>query len=166
MTENGPAHAGEPKGTSDPTKRFAARLDQLFREVHPADRGPWTNAEAARAIGVSETYIGYLRKGSRDNPTLSQMQALAKFFGVPATYFVDNGEGESARADVELLAQLKGMGVRQIALRTLAEMSDDSVTSVLPVMQRLAETQAKEQGPRGRRMRPRDSSKKQGSDGL
>ncbi|MEU2309381.1 helix-turn-helix domain-containing protein [Streptomyces misionensis] len=166
MTENGPAHAGEPKGASDPTKTFAARLDQLFREVHPAGRGPWTNAEAARAIGVSETYIGYLRKGARDNPTLSQMQALAAFFGIPVAYFVDNGEGETTRADIELLAQLKRMGVRQIALRTLASMSEDSVNSVLPVMQRLAETQAEAQGPQGRRMRPRNSSKKQGSDGL
>ncbi|MEV5777804.1 helix-turn-helix transcriptional regulator [Streptomyces antimycoticus] len=155
MTKRDPDHADGSAGLGE-QKTFAARLNQLFKTVHPADRGPWTNAETARAIGVSETYIGYLRKGVRDNPTLAQMQALADFFGVPAAYFVDNGEGEQVRQDLELLSKLKDMGVRQIALRTIAEMSEDSVTSVLPVLQHLA---AEQQGTHGRRMQSRSSPK-------
>ncbi|MGW7529943.1 helix-turn-helix transcriptional regulator [Streptomyces sp. NPDC054783] len=165
MAEQVPAHADEPAGTSDPTAEFSARLDQLFRTVHPSERAPWSNAEVARAVGVSETYIGYLRKGTRRNPTLTQMQALADFFGVPLAYFFDDGQGEQVRQDLALLTQLKGMGVREIALRTIAEMSEDSVTTVLPVLQRLAETQVEKQSPRGRRMpsRPRSAGESPGA---
>jgi transcriptional regulator with XRE-family HTH domain len=153
MAEHDPAHADESAGASDSQETFAARLDRLFKTVYPAGGQPFTNAEVARAIGVSATYIGNLRKGKSDNPTLAQMQALAAIFNVPVAYFVDDDEGQKTREDLELLAKLKDMGVREIAFRTIADMSEDSVTSVLPVLQRLAETtQTARQDGRGRRM--------------
>lgn len=156
MAEYDPAHADEP-AEPERSKVFAARLDYLFKNVHPRDRGPYTNAEVARAIGVSETYIGYLRSGARDNPTLMQMQALADFWDVPLASFVDGGEGDRVRDDLQLLKAFKDVGAKQIALRTVAELSDDNVNTVLPVLRRLKETQ-ETQRTRGRRMRPRKSA--------
>ncbi|ANP52046.1 hypothetical protein AVL59_22920 [Streptomyces griseochromogenes] len=155
MVEQGAAGTGEPAGNGGRTNTFMGRLNRLFETVHPSGRGPWSNAEVARSLGLSETYIGYLRKGVRDNPTLAHMQALADFFGVPVAYFVDDEQGEEVRQDLELLSKLKDVGVRQIALRTIADMSESNVESILPVLQRLAETQAENQATPRRRMQPR-----------
>ncbi|ASQ93460.1 helix-turn-helix transcriptional regulator [Streptomyces sp. 11-1-2] len=139
------ARADEPVAKAEGT--FAARLNGLFETVHPSDRGPWNNAEVARAIGVSPTYIGHLRKGKSDNPTLAQMTALADFFGVPVKYFVDDGKGEKVREDVALLQALKEVGARQVALRTVvqtaAELPVDALKSLVPVLQHLKKAQAR-----------------------
>jgi transcriptional regulator with XRE-family HTH domain len=83
-----------PRQTRPPEGHFAERLDRLFRTVHPKDRGPYTPAEVAAAINaeadervVSGTYLWLLRTGQRDNPTLKHLVAIARFFGVPPTYF-------------------------------------------------------------------------------
>ncbi|OEJ21021.1 hypothetical protein BGK67_34560 (plasmid) [Streptomyces subrutilus] len=131
--------------------------------MHPAERGPWTNAEVARSITeaangdksfeISETYIGYLRKGKRTNPTIGHLNALADFFGVPRTYWTDDGEGEKVREDIALLEALKGVGARQVALRQVASLDEDDLETLVPVLNALA----KARGTRGR-MKPRGRS--------
>ncbi|MFG2986157.1 helix-turn-helix domain-containing protein [Streptomyces sp. NPDC048258] len=142
------ARADEPAEPDQDT--FAARLNRLFETIHPADRGPWTNAEVARAVSVSPTYVGNLRKGTSSNPTLAQMTALADFFGVPVKYFVDDGEGEKVREDLALLSALKGVGARQIALRTVAALDDDALNALVPVLKHLGKAQAGRRMPTGR----------------
>ena len=107
-----------------PTERLADRLDQLFRTVHPKDRGPYTPAEVAEAINgsagervISSTYIWQLRTGRRDNPTQRHLAALAAFFGVSPLYFFDQPERDRETIPPELEAALQDQDLRAMALR-------------------------------------------------
>jgi transcriptional regulator with XRE-family HTH domain len=102
---------------------FAARLDHLFRTVHPQGRGEYSYREVAKAIDdrhgptISASYLNQLRTGVKDNPTKRHIEALATFFGVPAAYFFDDGAAARIDAELDLLAALRDSGVRQIAMR-------------------------------------------------
>jgi transcriptional regulator with XRE-family HTH domain len=101
---------------------LAARLNRLFETVHPPGRGPYSNEEVARAIraeggDISRAYLSYLRNGDRDNPTLQHLESLARFFGVSAAYFFDDGVAAETEAQLEIVAALRDTGIRSIALR-------------------------------------------------
>lgn len=105
-----------------PAPSLADRLDRLFRTVHPADRGEYSFEEVAAAIRaegvtISHTYLWQLRKGLRDNPTKRHLEALAQFFGVQASYFLDE-DTSAVDAQLELLVALRDQSVRAVALRT------------------------------------------------
>jgi transcriptional regulator with XRE-family HTH domain len=127
-----------PRQTRPPKGLFAQRLDNLFRTVHPKDRGPYTPAEVADAINaaagervVSATYLWLLRTGERSNPTLRHLTAIAKFFGVPPVYFLpgtDIGADQTALPS-EVLAALTDDKVRHLALRA-AGLSDRSLKAI------------------------------------
>ncbi|MET7400153.1 helix-turn-helix transcriptional regulator [Dactylosporangium sp. NPDC005572] len=101
---------------------LAAKLDRLFRTVHPAGRAEYTYEEVATAIRdrgvmISHTYIWQLRKGARDNPTKRHLEALADFFGVNPAYFLDDEAAARIDGQLELLAALRDNAVRTVALR-------------------------------------------------
>ncbi|GGM81140.1 XRE family transcriptional regulator [Dactylosporangium sucinum] len=101
---------------------LAAKLDRLFRTVHPAGRAEYTYEEVATAIRdrgvmISHTYIWQLRKGARDNPTKRHLEALAEFFGVNPAYFLDDEAARRIDEQLELLAALRDNAVRTVALR-------------------------------------------------
>jgi transcriptional regulator with XRE-family HTH domain len=148
----GAESAGPDEPTDTEGGTFAARLDRLFKTVHPADRGPWNNSEVARAIGVSPTYVGNLRSGKSGNPTLAQMTALAEHFNVPVSYFVD--DGTRVRDDIALLGALKDVGARQIALRTIASLPDEAVDAIVPVLEQLKAAQGSRRMPSRRPDQP------------
>ena len=115
---------------------LADRLDHLFRTVHPKDRGPYTPAEVAEAINqaaddkvVSGTYLWLLRTGQRDNPTMKHLIAIAKFFGVPPTYFFPDDAMRQDALPAELAAALSDDKVREMALRA-AGLSDRSLKAI------------------------------------
>ena len=98
-----------PRQTRPPEGLFAERLDRLFRTVYPKDRGPYTPAEVAEAINqaaenkvVSGTYLWLLRTGQRDNPTMKHLIAIARFFGVPPTYFFPDDAMQQDAVPAEL----------------------------------------------------------------
>jgi transcriptional regulator with XRE-family HTH domain len=101
---------------------LADKLDRLFRTVTPG-QGEYTHAAVADAIReqqgvqISHTYIWQLRTGKRDNPTLQHLTALAKFFGVPIGYFLDDEQADKIDRELELLAAIRESGVSEIALR-------------------------------------------------
>lgn len=114
------AQSQEP--TESDQRTLAARLDRLFRTVHPGGRGEYSYEEVASAIRadgvmISHTYVWQLRKGLRDNPTKRHLEGLAKFFGVPVSYFFDD-DTTAVDAQLELLAALRDQSVRSVALRT------------------------------------------------
>jgi transcriptional regulator with XRE-family HTH domain len=77
-------------------------------------------AEAIRAtqgVPISHTYIWQLRTGRRDNPTVAHLTALATYFGVPVSYFLDDEQTRRIDAQLELLQTIRDAGVTQIALR-------------------------------------------------
>ncbi|QTZ94655.1 helix-turn-helix domain-containing protein [Streptomyces auratus] len=94
------------------TGKLASRLNHLFATVHPRDRGPYSNEEVARAIreqggDISKAYLAYLRNGTRSNPTMHHLEALAAFFSVKPAYFFDD----------EVAEEVDSMLVRLVALR-------------------------------------------------
>lgn len=113
--------------TDEPRARegqLADRLDQLFRIVHPKERGPYTPAEVAEAINkaagervISSTYVWQLRTGRRDNPTQRHLAALAGFFGVSPLYFFDQPDLDGEAVPPELAAALRDGDLRAMALR-------------------------------------------------
>jgi transcriptional regulator with XRE-family HTH domain len=112
---------------------LAERLDRLFRTVHPGGRGEYTYEEVAAAIRdqgtmISHTYVWQLRKGIRDNPTKRHLEGLAQFFGVPASYFLDEDTSE-VDAQLELLTALRGSQVRTMALRA-ADLSPQGLAAI------------------------------------
>jgi transcriptional regulator with XRE-family HTH domain len=106
---------------------LADRLNRLFAAVHPRGRGPYSNEEVARAVraqggDISKQYIAYLRKGERDNPRLHHLEALARFFGVPAAYFFDDEAASRIDEEIGRLEALRAAGVRQPELRALDDL--------------------------------------------
>ncbi|WP_329317177.1 helix-turn-helix domain-containing protein (plasmid) [Streptomyces sp. NBC_01278] len=150
MADQDAAHADD-SATADAT--FGDRLNRLFENVHPKDRGPYSNAEVARAVDVSETYIGNLRKGKSTNPGYELLQGLAAHFNVPVAYFFDGSDGEKIREDLELLQALKDVGARQVALRTVAVLPEEDVQALMPILEHLKSQQKASRG----RMAPRRS---------
>lgn len=104
---------------------LADRLNRLFDLVRPrGEDRQYSNIEVAAATDVSGTYIGYLRRGVRDNPSVDTVQALARFFGVRPSYLVDDelddDQVASTEAQVRLFHALDHPGIRQLALRAAA----------------------------------------------
>jgi transcriptional regulator with XRE-family HTH domain len=102
---------------------IAEKLDRLFRQLQPAGQAEPSYMAVAEAIRrtqgvpISHTYIWQLRTGRRDNPTVAHLTALATYFGVPVSYFLDDEQTRRVDAQLELLRTLRDAGVTQIALR-------------------------------------------------
>ncbi|SDJ00147.1 hypothetical protein SAMN05444157_1216 [Frankineae bacterium MT45] len=114
---------------------LADRIGHLFEVIHPAQRGPFSYKEVSDAIEaaggptISATYLWQLRKGIRDNPTKSHLEALARFFGVPVVYFFDDEAAAGIEEQLNLLAALRDAGVQQVALRAVG-LSDRSLAAI------------------------------------
>lgn len=124
------------EGAPRPAPRtLAEKLDYLFRQVHPRGRGEFSYREVASGIEkaggatASPTYLMYLRKGQRTNPSLQHLEALAAFFGVPPAYFLDEETARRVTQELELLAALRDSDVRAVALR-MASLSPEGVAAV------------------------------------
>ena len=124
---------------------LARRLDRLFATAHPPGRGPYSIAEAAAGINaaagakvISYNYLYQLRRGTRSEPGHSRLAAIARFFGVPVTYFTDDDEtaaGIEEQVEVrKIAAALEDQGVRHIAFRS-AGLSAESLAAILTVIE-------------------------------
>ncbi|MFH8747474.1 helix-turn-helix domain-containing protein [Streptomyces rimosus] len=126
------------------TFSIASRLDHLFRCVRPPGQGEYSYSAAAEAIraqqgvSISHTYIWQLRTGRRDNPTIQHLTALAKFFGVPVSYFLNAEAAQQIDTELELLAALREADVTEIALRA-ADLSPDSRESMTAMIRKIWE---------------------------
>lgn len=137
---------------------MAEKLNHLFATVHPAGRGPYSNEEVAAAIQeqggptISGTYIWLLRRGRRDNPTKKHLEALANFFGVPPAYFFDDETAAQLAPQLRLLAALRDVSVREIALR-VAEFSPDSRDAIRGMIEQVSQLEART-NPKARKPDP------------
>jgi transcriptional regulator with XRE-family HTH domain len=77
-------------------------------------------------------------RGLRDNPTKKHLEALARFFGVPAAYFFDDEAAAAVSAELELVNALEDVGVKQVALRA-AGLSEKSLGSIAAMIERVRE---------------------------
>ena len=157
--------ADEPTVEERDTKTFADRLNYLFETVHPAGRKPYSNPEVAEAISatdvtISAAYLWLLRTGQRDNPTLRHIEALAKFFGVPAAYFLDEDRASEVAEQLELLAAARDADIREIMMRSNDLSKPDRLT-ILGIVKRFAGERSDEGAaapPRKRRRSGGDTS--------
>jgi transcriptional regulator with XRE-family HTH domain len=139
------------------SKPLTARLNYLFATVRPADEErEFTNSEVAAETGVSASYIGYLRKGVRDNPSVDTVQALARFFGVRPSYLVDDELDEAQVAEIEaqlrLVRALRNPAIKRLAMRAaeadLSPTALDTITAMIDEVRKLEQASARNRGRR------------------
>ncbi|WP_237522665.1 helix-turn-helix domain-containing protein [Streptomyces sp. SID1328] len=117
-------------------------MERLFEIVHPPERGPFTNEEVAQQLEqrhgqkISSVYLWKLRTGRNDNPTKRVLEALSKFFGVPASYFFDDEEAAEVTRELEQLRMLRDAGVERVAHR-LSGLSPESMRGLLSHIDRV-----------------------------
>lgn len=112
-----------PGDAAGPQGNLAQKMDYLIKTVHPKGRGPYSLREAAGLINeaareevISHSYLGQLRNGKRDNPTMKQLAVLSAFYGVPVSYFFGDEASRRSAQDVELAIAIKDPDVRDLAL--------------------------------------------------
>lgn len=111
-------------------RTFAEKLLQLIATVHEPNREPHSYREISACIeqcggpAISGAYIQQLATGKRVNPKIHYVEALARFFCVPAAYFFDDEVTD--RLDTELAerraldASASGREARMMAMRAEA----------------------------------------------
>lgn len=116
-------------------KLFATVRDEQGREYSPEYVAGWLRDTEGPSISVSYLYL--LRRGERDNPTKTHIEAIARFFQIPAAYFFDEEYGGRIAEQLELLAAMRDHEVRDIALRS-ASLHGDARRSVAEILRSMA----------------------------
>ncbi|MGW2339519.1 helix-turn-helix domain-containing protein [Streptomyces sp. NPDC001661] len=128
-------------------RTLTEKINHLFDTIRSPGGQEYSNEHVAAEIGksgattISQSYIWQLRKGKKVNPTISHLQALAGFFGVPVAYFVDDGvagevEGklEALKAQQALMSEAVGTGdVKLMAMRA-GELSPERRRQVMDLL--------------------------------
>jgi transcriptional regulator with XRE-family HTH domain len=106
-----------------PHQTFAEKLSALIDSVRADEGAPHSYRELSAAIdraggpAMSPAYLQQLATGKRINPKIHYVEALAKLFGVPVTYFFDEQEPQPA-GEATLMAmraqELSPQGRRQV----------------------------------------------------
>jgi transcriptional regulator with XRE-family HTH domain len=123
---------------------LANKINHLFETVRRPDGKPYSNEEVAEAINgrgdvtISGTYLWYLRRGDRDNPTKKHLEVLARFFDVSPAYFFDDEVSAGVATELVRLYGLTDTQVRRVALR-LDGLSPRSLQTVADLIDRVRE---------------------------
>ena len=118
----------------------AGRLNHLFEIVrNERTDEPYSSADVARmSLGdLSEEEVEGIRTGELENPTLSQVVALAEAFGVHPSYFLETGNEPALLGEREISA-LADQRARAILNESLS-LSDREKDMVLDMIQHLGE---------------------------
>ena len=122
---------------------LAERLERLFDEIRP--EGPsgrrYTNYEVATALKeidpglrVSGAYLSALRNGTKRNPSMELLPALAQFFHVSVSYFLDPESQAQTDTEVALARVGRHPEVRNLALRAL-ELTPEGLAIVTQIVE-------------------------------
>jgi len=136
-----------------PLKTLADKVNWVLDKAHPVGRGRFSDAEvcfkihAATGEQISTTTIWKLRNGQLTNPQLRVIEALAKTFGVPAGFFLDDYDEEKLglwREQVELLALIRDAGITAAEFRAFLGLDAEGRRAVAGLIERAArgDTQA------------------------
>lgn len=127
----------------DDRRSLAEALEVLFDTVRVVgEKGRrYTNEEVAAAIRRSDpsirvggAYLSALRTGAKKNPSTELLRALARFFGVSVSYFVDPESAERHDAELALARVASNNQVRNLALRAL-ELSPEALAAVSAIVE-------------------------------
>ncbi len=109
-------HARVIAESAEEKRDIAGKVNHLFEVIRNEKTGEaYTNAEVARRSlvgltgrdgGLTEEEIRKLRSGEIPNPSVNQVAALADFFGVQPSYFVDSKQ-ETLLLDEEAISALE-----------------------------------------------------------
>lgn len=103
---------------------LADKLNALIERTWPDERKRPGMRNIAQQIAeasggsLSGTYLWALTTGKAVNPTVQQVEALARFFSVSPSYFFDGAIDAQLDADRQLVSMLRDRGVLNVALRT------------------------------------------------
>ncbi len=130
MTSN----AAPGSAATAPPKTLADKVNWVLDTAHTAGRGRLSDARVVFKIHevtgekISTTTIWKLRNGQLTNPQLRVIQALARTFGVPGGFFLedyDEGKLGLQQEQVELLAFIRDSGITAAQVRTLLGLDDE-----------------------------------------
>ena len=137
-----------PAGTGKvPLKTLAGKVNWILDKAHPAGRGRFSDAEVCFKIHtatgeqISTTTIWKLRNGQLTNPQLRVIEALAKTFGVPAGFFLDDYDEDKLglwREQVELLALIRDAGITAAEFRAFLGLDAEGRKAVAGLIERAA----------------------------
>jgi len=125
---------------------IATRLQYLFENKRRPDGKRYSYREVLAAIDASggpSMSIGYLSQlvtGARTNPMMDAVQALAKFFEVPLSYFDAHENTAETNAQLKLIAALQHAGVEDVAMRTVG-LPPESVALILGMIDRVRQVE-------------------------
>ena len=128
-----------------PLKTLADKVNWVLDTAHTARRGRMPDAQVVFKIHevtgekISTTTIWKLRNGQQTNPQLRVIEALARTFGVPAGFFVeDYDEGKLGlwREQVELLALIRDSGITAAQFKTILGLDDEGRRVVADLIRR------------------------------
>jgi transcriptional regulator with XRE-family HTH domain len=132
-----------------PTPSFGERLDELFRTTrNPATGKPYSVRHVASACGISHTHLSKLRSGRAGDPRRSEMEVLARFFGVALHHFTDDAgaaaaEGPHASTQTVLAVALEHAEVEKVALRMIErQLSPAGIAAVVAIIDEVARLEA------------------------
>jgi transcriptional regulator with XRE-family HTH domain len=131
-----------------PLRTLPAKVDYLFRHVHPAGRRPFTHPEVAAATGLSTGLLSALRTGKNTNPTKDTLERLARFFGVPVAFFFDDQTSDQIAAQIALAALVRDARIAHAAARMVG-LSPDSLQAVTALTEQLRKIEGLEAGDSG-----------------
>lgn len=150
------------------TSTFGDRLNHLVETVHPASRGPLSNAEIAQELTrrghkVTASYIAQLRRGARGKTGVAGQLVLhlASMFGVKPDYFYDDDFAEDTDQQLELIAALRDSGVERIATRSMG-LSPDGLDAVEGLIEHLRKVDGM-RASREKNRQPRDAGAEGGA---
>ncbi|NIZ89647.1 helix-turn-helix transcriptional regulator [Kineosporiaceae bacterium B12] len=106
-----------------------------------------TTIKATGGPTISAAYLWMLRNGKRDNPTMRHLEALASFFGVPPGYFFDDALAAKVDEQLDLLASLRDVDVRRVALRA-SGLSTESLATIAEMIERVRQLEGLSEGGR------------------
>jgi transcriptional regulator with XRE-family HTH domain len=136
---------------------FAERLAKLIATVHPPDRKAYSYREIAKGVAdltgvsMSATHVQQLAVGARRDPKRSHIQALARFFGVPVTYFFDEDVAERVDGQVADVVAWRDTEARDLAQRAMRLSPRDRETVTTLVDQLNSYDEARDRSRRGRK---------------
>jgi transcriptional regulator with XRE-family HTH domain len=136
----------EPRDAKPEPSVIAQRLRYLFDNKRKPDGKRYSYREVLKAIdeqggpSMSVGYLSQLVTGVRTNPMMDAVQALAKFFEVPLSYFDAHENTEETNARLKLVAALQHAGVQDVAMRTVG-LPPESIDLVLSMIDRVRQVE-------------------------
>ena len=150
-----PGEAADGVESAPVLRTLADKVNWLIERAHPADRGPYTNAEVAELIEkttgeeISYTQIWKLRNGQAQNPQMRLIEAMAKTFGVPAAFFFpefDETQAGLLQEQVELLAMIRDARIDAVQLRQILGLSPEARKAITDLIAVTARDEARRRG--------------------